>query len=167
MSGVEVIIGLVGCVACTLCGALTCLSLEERRRRQKGLPPAMCCSDGQGHDQGMSEEMLRDMQLQEHAMEEAERVDRMEAYIIREAKAAAENVMKAKATVSEPPRAASGITPAATQVPSQAHLSATTPMVFAYAPYFGQPMGIGPMMSPYQMPNQGMPYSGSPIYFLR
>ena len=112
--GPEVVIGAVACILCTLCSCFCLASQEERRRRSQGRAPALCGVPGASSGQYPSDELLYTLQLQETANAQADRAARLDAYIERQAKFAAENWLKgqnAPPAQAQPVRTTPGAAP--------------------------------------------------------
>jgi hypothetical protein len=152
--GAEIIIGAIACIICTL-GSCFCLATrEEQRRRSRGLPPDLC-SPG-APDQMPTDELLYSLQLQEVANAQADRAVRMEAYIERQAKLAAENWLRAQNPVTQPVQGHPGVVG---QVPVGRHdfLASGAPV------YMGRP---GCQCAHFEQYNPDTPHHGKIIYNL-
>jgi hypothetical protein len=47
MVGIEVIGGGIACILCSIFTSCSLLCMEEKRRKQRGLPPTSCCGNSQ------------------------------------------------------------------------------------------------------------------------
>jgi hypothetical protein len=162
------VIGVISCIACSLCCVLCLCASEEHRRRKTGYGGS--CFDPQG-GQISREQAIRDMQFQDDAlMAQADRIERLEAYIKSQAKAAAEKELNGEKEPAAP--AAEAKKPAAASPPAYLHpavarqLAAARPIFFqsGCGPYAGNPMGQNVPMGPYGPMNHNC---GVPGYWYR
>jgi hypothetical protein len=130
MVGVEII----AAISCILCTACCFIGYQEKRRRENNMP-SFC-----GNNQLQREQHLYD--LRENAViSESERIDKLEAFIRRQAMVAAENQLngetpKATPSVGTPPQ------PPATSPPTYLH-PAVARQLATSRPILFQP-GCGP-----------------------
>jgi len=167
----ELIWGGVGCLICSVCSILCLTTQMEGRNQANGLPAGPCCggSPSQYQRTGM---LQQNPEMEEFAIEQADRANRLEAYIQRQRTAAAENILNGQAPGATaasvvqqpaPTAAANPPPPTAPAFPLANRIPAGRPVMLY--PSNGQAMfrSMPPMISPYQM-NQS-PYGGTPILF--
>lgn len=160
-----VIAGIIGCLVCTLCSAFCLASSEAQRQRDPhGTEQSSSCCFGQ-RGRLSREDVVTQMQMESNAMmAEADRIDRLEAFIKRSATEAAENQLNG---VTPKPATASVQQPAPTVQAAYLHpavarqLAAARPIYFqpGCGPSAANPMAQTVPMGPYgpMCQNRGVP----------
>lgn len=167
----ELVLGCIGCLICSVC-SLFCLSTQMGgRNKANGLPGALC-GGGPPQQYDRTGMLQQNSEMEELAIEQADRANRLEAYIQRQRTAAAENILNRRAPLApaapgaQQPAPAAASNPPATAPPAlplASRIPAGRPVMLY--PGNGQAMfqSMPPMGAPYRM-NQN-PYAGSPILF--
>ena len=173
MVAAELVWGGVGCLICSVCSLFCCMATQmEGRNKANGLPVGLCRGGGPPRQYERTGMLQQNSEMEEMAIEQADRANRLEAYIQRQRTAAAENILNrqapvapaapvvqqpAAAAVANPPPAAAPALPLANRIP--------TGRPVMLCPGNGQAMfrSMPPMVAPYQM-NQS-PYPGTSILF--
>jgi hypothetical protein len=173
MVAAELIWGGIGCLVCSVCSIFCCLATQmDRRNRANGLPGAPCCAGGPPRQYQRDGMLQQKSEMEGIAIEQADRANRLEAYIQRQRTAAAENILNsqrppaADAVPQPAPAAAANPTPAATAAPALPlanRMPAGRPVMLHLGNSQAMFRPMPPMMAPYQM-NQS-PYAGTPILF--
>ena len=167
MVAAELVWGGLGCLICSVCSLFCCLATQmESRNQANGLPGGLCCG-GSPQRTGMLQQQKSEME--EIAIEQADRANRLEDYIRRQRSAGAENILNRQSAAKAAPEAqqsapaAAANPPAAPALPLANRIPAGRPVMLY--PVNGQTMfrSMPPMVSPYQI-NQS-PNPGTPILF--
>jgi hypothetical protein len=172
MVGVEVVLGVIGCIACSLGGAF-CFVEEEKKRKQMGRPGFG--PNSQQQQQYQIQQIQQIQELQELAQDRENRIDDLESFIKRERAIAYSKYQQQQAqgfAAAALPAAPAPATGGALQNPAARPLVVMQAPMAPYAnqPYFQpQPMAFAPQpMAPnYQMRNYNAPLTGAPIYYAR
>jgi hypothetical protein len=167
MVGVEVILGIIGCIACSLGGTFCFVQEEEKKRKQRGLSGSLCGPNTQ--EQQYQQQQFQQMQeLHDLAQDRDNRIDDLENFIKRERAIAYSKYQQQQAqgfAAAALPAAPAPAMGGALQNP------AARPLVFVQAPvspYANQPYFQPQPMAPnYQMRNYNAPLAGAPIYYAR
>src|SRR5208282_3448666 len=121
MVAAELVWGGVGCLICSVCTFFCCLASQmESRNKANGLPGPLCCRGGpeqQYERNGMSQQTS---EMEAFAIEQADRANRLEAYIQRQRTAAAENILNGQTPATAPAPAVQQPAPAAATNPAAA-----------------------------------------------
>ena len=113
--------------------------------------------------------LQQNSEIEELAIEQADRANRLEAYIQRQRAAAAENILNRRAPLApaapavQQPAPAAAANPPAPALPLANRIPAGRPVMLYPGNGQGMFRSMPPMGAPYQM-NQN-PYAGSPILF--
>ena len=164
MVAAELVLGGIGCLICSI---FCCLATQmQSRNRVDGLPGAPCCAGGPPKQYERNGMLQQNSEMEGIAIEQADRANRLEAYIQRQRTAAAENILNRQrpaAAEAQPHPAPAPPAAAAPTLPWANRIPAGRPVMLQPGNSQAMFRPMPPMMAPYQM-NQS-PYAGTPILF--
>jgi hypothetical protein len=169
MVAVEVILGAIGCLFCSIGTAFCLVKEEEKKRRENGIPGGLC--GGYGQEQ-YGQQMPYNQQMQYMEDMRNNRIQDLEDYI-RMQRAAA----YCKYQQQAPGQAAAAPAPAPAPAPMMGGAGplalpnpAARPLIYMQAPiapYQNAPCFQPQPTAPFQMRNCNAPLAGAPIYYAR